>query len=819
MLKKLLFSIFMLSFSVLLPSVAQDAWYYHKQIKNVVFENLKTVKSSDLDGVTSSYIGKSFTDELIGDLYDRIYSLDYFDDVEIRAAKNNDDGKTVNIILSVHEKAVVTKVVFVGNRQIHSSDLKSKISIKEQDIFIENKMLLDERALRNYYLEKGYTAATVSVSSETNDDGVVVKFEISEGKQTVVKAVNFEGNRIVSAKTLKGKISIREVSLFNKGSFQESSISKDSQVIVAYYRDRGYVDARVLNVKQDSVFNEEKRRNELTITFEISEGSQYTFGGLDFNGNKVFTTEELLSYLRLKPGSTYNESKFLETRSIIQNLYYENGYTSNRFGIETHKDTENLVVSYTMNIQENARSHVEKIIIKGNEKTKDFVITREIPIVEGDIFSNAKIVNGLRNLYNLQFFSAVNPEVVQGSEENLVDIVFTVEEQSTTSLDFGFTFSGVSDPSDFPVAIFAKLAESNLFGEGKSLSASTSLSTSEQSVSFGYGQNWLWDMPISTNFSIGYTHSRNYALRNKILPSGDLDDDHYYMEYGQHEFSLGASVGRRWVPDFAILTLSAGVSTSIINNIYDDDYFVPNDSSITHYHDNWEPKNSIWTSFSMDGRNISYDPSSGWFASQRLAWYGLMKEGVFSFAPNWGETEFYLRTDTKLEKYFTLVNQPITENWSLRLVLMGYSGLSLQLPTADTSIKRNNQLYIDGRFYGRGWTIYNKDEGRGQALWNNTLELRMPVIPGILSLDGWFDACAISDTAGDFFGGLNKEDWYFSFGPSLRFSMQQFPLRLIFANTFKYKDGRIVFVDEDGNGDNRMRDNWHFVLSFNLTNR
>ena len=115
-----------------------------------------------------------------------------------------------------------------------------------------------------------------------------------------------------------------------------------------------------------------------------------------------------LSYLRLKPGSTYNESKFLETRSIIQNLYYENGYTSNRFGIETHKDTENLVVSYTMNIQENARSHVEKIIIKGNEKTKDFVAGFEAAME--DDFNTADAVSAV-----FEMVKAVNVGITENA--------------------------------------------------------------------------------------------------------------------------------------------------------------------------------------------------------------------------------------------------------------------------------------------------------------------------------------------------------------------------------------------------------------------
>ena len=186
----------------------------------------------------------------------------------------------------------------------------------------------------------------------------------------------------------------------------------------------------------------------------------------------------------------------------------------------------------------------------------------------------------------------------------------------------------------------------------------TTLSTTEQSFSLGYGQNWLFGKPISTSFSAGYSHSTKYALRNLPLPDGSVDDDYYYLEYDQHEFNLSFSLGHRWTPNFAILTLAGGISGSLIDNIYDENLYIPYDSTIGQYNNNWEPKNSIFGSFSADGRDINYDPSSGWFASERLAWYGLLPEGILPFAKNWGEKEFYLKSDTKEEKNFKLINLP-----------------------------------------------------------------------------------------------------------------------------------------------------------------
>ena len=185
-----------------------------------------------------------------------------------------------------------------------------------------------------------------------------------------------------------------------------------------------------------------------------------------------------------------------------------------------------------------------------------------------------------------------------------------------------------------------------------------------------------------------------------------------------------------------------------------------------------------------------------WFASQRLTWYGLTPI----------ESEYFLRTDTKLEKYFTLVNWRITEKWAFKLVLAGYTGLSMIFPAANTGVGDSSKLYIDGMFNGRGWTsIYNKI--RGKALWNSNIELRMPIVPGVLALDGWADAAVITKEVNQL-GSIGWGDFYFSVGPGVRFTIPQFPLRLLFAHTFRVEDGSVTW-----------NDHWKFVLSFNIVNK
>lgn len=788
--------------------VLEDGWYYNKIIKTIVFKGLKTIDKKDVDGLVSSFFGKRFSDELYEDLYERIDNLDYFDEINPEVTPADSKQRAIIITINVVEKPSVSRIFVKGNSQIRTTEIKDAASIKEKDIFNSSKLPADERAIRNLYLEKGFTNARVSTETKTTEKGVEITFVIDEGRSTVVGSIKFIGNRVISSKTLKKKISMKEVGIISKGAFQESMLEADSQAIVSYYADNGYIDAQVVDITKDVTVNEKKKRDELTITFAIQEGAQYTFNGVTFIGNKIFTDKELQSYIKIQKGAVFNQTKYNEGVMAVADHYYENGYTSNRFQQIPEKDEENRTIAYQFMIIENVRSHVENINIKGNTKTKDKVILRELPIESGDIFSKAKVTTGLRNLYNLQYFSAVVPDITPGSEENLVDLTISVEEQSTTSIEFGVTFSGVSDPDDLPFALFVKWQDSNVGGSGNSVSASTSVATDTQSVSLGWSTGWIFDLPISASISTEFSHSSLNALRNKIAYNGIVDDDNYYMDYEQLKWSSGFSLGRRWTPDFAILSVATGINFSLKNNMYDEDLWTPVDTSISDYANKWGWQNSVWTSFSIDDRDINYDPSTGWFASQRLTWYGITP---------W-EDEYFLRTDTKLEKYFTLLKFQITESWLFKVVLMGYSGLSLQIPAVNSSVGDSSQLYIDGMFNGRGWTsIYNTH--RGRALWSNILELRVPLVPGVIALDLFADAAAIKDSPNEMFTELKKEDFFFSFGPGIRFTIPQFPLRLLFANTGKF--GSTESSDNYGAGDGKWHwdKNWKFVLSFNITNK
>ncbi|MCR5612182.1 outer membrane protein assembly factor BamA [Treponema sp.] len=771
-----------------------EDWYLNKTITQIQFEGLTTIKKSELSGLASSYIGKT-VESCIYELIDRLYALELFDDISPLATHDKGDG--VIIVFTVKEKPVVTSITFKGNKQVRNAPLREAIHSKTNEIFSSAKALSDERAIRNVYLEKGFTDVHVSYKTEETEEGIAIIFVIREGHSSVITSIDFSGNTVFKTRVLKRQLKLKEVGIINKGAFQESMLENDRQAILKYYADHGYIDAQIIDVTRDVTYNEEKKRDEMHITFYMQEGNQYKFDGMTFNGNSIFSSQKLSERVTMKKGEIFNQTKFNECIMGITDLYYENGYTSNGFAPSINKDTVNKTVSFVLNIAERDRSHVESIIIRGNSKTKEYVITREIPLESGDVFSKTKLTTGLRNLYNLQYFSSVVPDIQAGSEGNLINIVINVEEQMTNSVEFGLTFSGVTDPTQLPFALFAKWANSNVFGTGRTMSASTTISSAEQSLALGYSQNWTFGLPIELSESLSVSHSNATSLRLKVLNDGTVNTKDYYMQYESWTTSLNSSIGRRWMWDWATFTLSGGLTNSLKSYIYDESIYTPLDPQICEYANKLGLVNSIWGKASLDGRDINYDPTRGWFVSQQLGWYGLTP---------W-ETDFYARFDTKLEGYWTLFSIPFTEKYTFRMIFAALTSLSLQYPAPGSSVSDSNKLYIDGMFNGRGWTnIYNTVKGR--ALWSNCVELRMPVVPGILAIDGFFDATAIKDTPENFFGGLTGNDFYFSFGPEIRVLLPQFPMKFMFCNTFKFTDDKF-----------KWHDTMKFVLSFNFVNK
>ncbi|MFP4442978.1 MAG: outer membrane protein assembly factor BamA, partial [Spirochaetia bacterium] len=437
---------------ILFPLFSQDEeeWYYGKPIEDIVFVGLNTVDPDVLEPVVKPYIGKKFSIDLFWELNEKLTELDFFKEFIPKALPGGDPPESEVIIqYEVQERPVVESLSFSGNRRIRERSLLDVVVIKEGDMASNLAIKEAEAAIRQLYLEKGFPYVEVNGVLEAGEDGNTLTFEIDEGAQTVIKEINFVGNSFASGSTLRGVLESKQQSLFNKGIYRQINEEQDIENLLNYYMDKGFINVSVPAVDKDIVEDPENQRKFIILTYHIEEGAQYTFGGMNFEGNQILTEEELQEKIRLDTGDILNYGKLREDLRTIYNSYYENGYVDVLIVDNTVVDEEQNIVTYNLSITENDRSYIENIIVTGNEKTKDHVILRELPFQEGEIFSFGKIQQGLMNLNNLQYFQSISPETPPGSAEGLVDLIINVEEMNTADIQFGVNFGG---GTGFPLA-------------------------------------------------------------------------------------------------------------------------------------------------------------------------------------------------------------------------------------------------------------------------------------------------------------------------------------------------------------------------------
>ncbi|MDR1099657.1 MAG: outer membrane protein assembly factor BamA [Treponema sp.] len=812
-------------------SQQQEGWYQGKPIRDIVFTGLKHVKLSELEGLMDPYKGRLFDDDIFWEIQGQLYALEYFELISPSAVPSDERGSEVIIRFAVTERPIVSRINFVGNSHIRRNELLDTVSIKANDVVNQMKIRMDEQAILNKYLEKGYPDVTVRYETQAGaDSSMVLTFYITEGEKITIQEFRFEGNSVFSTRTLRGLLSLKTKNLLNDGAFQEAKLLADRNTLTQHYRDRGYIDAEITDVIRNTQ-RDEKGNNNLIITFRIFEGNIYTFGGITFEGNRIFSTEQLAALVSSKIGETVNARRVEADLQRVAELYYENGYIFNTIGREEDRDTTNGIISFRIPIVERGRAHIENIIVRGNEKTRTEVILREIPLEPGDVFSRTKVLDGMRNLYNLQYFSNVIPDTPPGSEDSLMDLVFTVEEQPTTDVQFGLTFSGSADPDTFPISLLLKWNDRNFRGTGNMLGAELNASPDTFSGSLEYTHRWILGLPLSGGFDFTVQWAKKYAATNNTAPffNGDetyafpdgfisyeeyeaasrLPPNEHLMLYNQWYLSLGFTTGYRWSTAAGNLSLSGGVRSGLIRNDYDAQIYRPFDPALREENNTWTPKNSLWTSLALDQRDIYYNPSTGY--------YGIQRFGIYGILPN--EREHYLRSDTKAEYFYTLFDFELTENWNFKAVFGIHTGLSLitksRARDQTVPIEDANKLSVDGMFIGRGWN--SEYRNRGLALWENWAELRFPIVANMLAWDFFFDAAGVKESPDRFFRAFSIEDMRFSFGGGVRFTIPQFPFRFSLAKRFRVVDG--LFHWERGSiwGNENPGSGVDFVISFAIS--
>lgn len=834
--------VLLLALIVTVPLIAQEAdgeWYQDKPIREITFDGLDTVSRNELGSIVQPYIGQPFTDQRFLELQRKLYALDYFEEIVPEAIRADEQGSAVILNFQVQERPVVDRIEFTGNNRIGRNQLLSAILLTRGDMITRSKRRVDEEAVVSAYVERGYPDVQVSSRVVEEDGRTILYFDVEEGNQLTIQEIRFQGNSFATDSTLRGVVQSKEQSLFNRGVYQERTVEQDRNRIERWYREQGYVDATVTEVARDLERDEEERRSSVILTFFIEEGEQYTFGGISFQGNTIFTDEELQDLIRLEEGEVLDLTQLDASYQRVADRYYQNGYIFNQITRTAQRNEEDNVIAYSVNIVERNRAHIENIIIRGNEKTKDFVLYREIPLEVGDVFSATKIRSGLQNLANLQYFSSLTPETPQGSAEGLMDLVVNVEETTTADITFGVAFGGTQE---FPVSAQIRWQDRNFRGRGQTFGINTSLSPISQSLNFNFTEPWLFGQRWSGGVNFNVQRARITGVPQDILPpvfSNSEEDeavpdpftgqyvftedttiggvtyeageyfpgepssenvsqynlerdydyaggglaaipDDYLMEYNSWNFGFSGNTGYTFQTGLGRLRPSTSLGTRLNYITYDDTIYRPFNASTRDNLDAWKVINFWRLGISLDDRDIIFSPSRGYLLDQGVVFYG-----GFLF----GDRHF-IRSESKAQGFLTLWDWPVFDNWSWKMVLGAESSYDMVFPhfyypNGDYLTNGPGEQYLvlqDGMFNARGWP-----RDRGEALWNNWLELRMPLAEQVIWWDTFLEGSRLWQSREDI-GTGTVEDWKFTLGTGIRFVIPQFPIRLYLAKRFRMEE-------------------------------
>jgi outer membrane protein insertion porin family len=468
-------------------------------IDKIIFSGNKALRDKDLLSVMKSHLGAPLVRDVLLDT-DKESIAQRYADAHYPAAKIGPitmsfENHRATIRIPCDEGPLV-KIQFKGNSDIRSSKLNKAILIwSEHDI---SDAVIDSSAdkIKSIYRERGFADISVDVKKTEKPDVLDLEFLIDEGPRVKVAKIDFVGNTVFSSEQLKEGMAVQEQGWFKSGWYRENVLDKDVENIHDRYADAGYLSA----VVRKKVARSADGRTAY-ITIDITEGPRTTIGNITFEGNTVFSSSDLVDKLTIKPGAPYNERLVDDDRYRILSLYTNKGYLYAR--VEVEKVPRDGTVDIHYRISEDHIVRVGKIILKGNEQTKDYIILRELMVKPGDAYDYSAILASQQRIYRLGYFRLAKFEPVHpGEKEYVKDMIFTVEERPAGAMEFGI---GYGDLDRLRGSV--EISYRNLWGTARYTSVRYEASDILKRAIFNYKEPWFFDRDIEAKFSLVWSDS------------------------------------------------------------------------------------------------------------------------------------------------------------------------------------------------------------------------------------------------------------------------------------------------------------------------
>ena len=442
-----------------------------------------------------------------------VYKMGFFKDVKIET-EDAPTGKTV--VFHVTEKPSIGRIVFKGNKHVDKDDLKKEIGISLYSIYNPYEVKQSVNRLKDYYRQKGYYGVEILSSVEPlPNNEVLLRYDIHENEKVYVKKIEFVGNKRFSDDDLKDLMKTQEKGIFSwitkSGYLDKKKLEFDIQKINAFYRNRGFIKAKIGSPKITY-----RKGEGLFITIEVHEGAQYKVGRVSIEGDLIKKEDELLKEVKISQEKFFNRKTVRKDVLRLKNLYSEEGYAYVEVKPRVNENEKTHTVDLTYKISKGPKVRFERINIAGNTVTRDKVIRRELKVVEGDYFNGKALRKSMWNLNRLGYFENVDIKPHKGSGEDTMVLDINVKERPTGSFSFGVGYSSVDK-----LIGMVQIAESNFLGRGQRLSARANIGSKSNEYDIRFVEPWLFDRPISADIDI-YKWRREYDEYTKDSIGGEL---------------------------------------------------------------------------------------------------------------------------------------------------------------------------------------------------------------------------------------------------------------------------------------------------------
>jgi outer membrane protein insertion porin family len=714
----------------------------------------------------------------------------YFLNVRV-AVDRTDSG--VKLIYVLQGQPVLGDIRFQGNKKYSSANLLKKVKSRVGQPLDEYKLFADAQEIKKKYEKAGYRQTKVEPKESINAElgRATVTFEITESPKVRIVDVQFVGAQAFSQKKLRKRIKTRRYWMFSwltgSGKLKEEQFQEDQEKLRDFYWNEGYIDFDIKEVKFDS-----SSPTRMTIRFIIYEGRRYKVGSVEFKGNTKFTPEQIRQGVvvlgkpvrpKMLEGQTFTPKGLEQDREAIEDFYGAHGYLGKGdrdrvfVGITKNANIERGTIDLVYQIEEGEKSYIEKIEIRGNTKTKDKVIRRELSVSPGDVFNMVRVKLSKERLEGLQYFTRVQTEVEPTLVTDHKDLIVSVEEGPSGNFYFGAGFSSIDQLVGY---IGMNQGNFDLFnppyftGGGQKLRLQATIGTKQENYELIFVEPWFLNRHLALEVNLFHRDLRYLS---------DL--------YDQRETGATLGLTRALFTD----AFRVGVSYTIENiGIHIDPGLAATNYVLSQGPFNWPTQSAIPPQISPTlaqeagdrlvskvGLRLSYDTRSGGFLPNRgqLTSFGVTVAG----GPFGGETDFY-KLELESSWYFRGFLEGHVLELGGRVGVVEAYGDSTHVPLFD-------RFFLGGANTVRGYKyrhvgpkdIFGEPLG-GNTYWMGSAEYSVPLIER-LRFAVFYDIGMVYqdayslDTHG-FGTGRFNDNW----GVGLRLAIPQLgpaPLRLDYA--------------------------------------